>query len=465
MKKALILSTILLLSDQNTFTAEAAEPNPDSPQFELIVSFSSKNTNFALSPRGNTLAMINSSQLTILDPGKKDCKELRAPAPNGGNKFFTNVDFAGDGSLVATTYSPEIWNPKTEECWVASGKNSVSHAQLSPDGSRLLTIGEATATVWNVEEKKPLRSLRNISSLFWHNPDSSFWSNDGNLIALPLSGNFAVGVWNDQSPKPLHVLSGHTAIATSIAFSPDQKQIATASLDNTVRLWCLETGDCLKKLEGHTERCSNLFFTPSGQVITPSLDKTVRVWNPETGECLKVLEGHRNAIISAAFCRETGTLVTGSMDETARIWDIKTGKLLQIIDCSGRVDKAAFNQDGTMLAIGSGKTDKEVMTIQVLAILPKTYFELLNSTLYDNQELKRGLSALRAKEQDKEATIKRLWQLFREEIDSPHFDIDKAQLLLRELEYLKVVIPETINKFMLNKTPPEKLFPLNEQRK
>ncbi|NBR15438.1 MAG: hypothetical protein EBU01_12825, partial [Crocinitomicaceae bacterium] len=105
----------------------------------------------------------------------------------------------------------------------------------------------------------------------------------------------------------------------------------------------------------------------------------------------------------------------------------------------------------------------------VLAILPTTYFELLDSMLHKkrphNETLKERLSALREKEQDKKVTIKRLWQLFGTQINSPEFDIDKAQLLLRQLEYLGVVIPGEVNRLMLQNTPDDKLLPLNEQRK
>ena len=463
-KKVIILSTILLLSDQGIFTAEG-ETSAKRPQLVPVVSFKKKNENFALSSDGRTLAMTNSDQLTILDLEKRDCKELRALAPEGYNKYFRAVSFADNNRLLVTSSCPEIWDLKTKTClWVVQNTTTVCHAQLSPDGKNLLTIGDDSATVWNIEEKKPLYVLETIKSLHVNTHNSFFWNPNGELIALPLSKDNAIGVWNHQNSKALHILSGHTKPVISVAFSLYQNQIATASFDNTVRLWCLKEGSCLNVLEGHTERCRNIFFTRVGQVITPSLDGTVRVWSSETGECLKVLEGHKGGILTSAFCPKTGILATGSQDKTVRIWDVNTEELLQIVPCSGWVDQVAFDERGETLAIGSGKIDTLVMTIQVLAILPTTYFELLDSMLHKkrphNETLKKRLSALREKEQDKKVTIKRLWQLFGTQINSPEFDVDKAQLLLRQLEYLKVVIPEHINELMLKRTPPEKLFPL-----
>ena len=471
-KKVIILSTILLLSHQGIFTAEG-KTFAKRPQLVPVVSFKSKNENFALSPNGGTLAMTDSGRLTILNLEARNCEELRAPAPQGYNKYFTAVSFADNNNrLLVISSRPEIWDLKTKTClWVVQNTTKVCHAQLSPDGKNLLTIEETAATVWNVDKKKPLYRLEEAIESYFLNTHNSFWSNNGKLIALPTSKDFAVIVFSDDGSKTPRTLSGHTREVISVAFSPNQTMLATASFDKTIRLCCLETGNCLNVLEGHTKLCPNMFFTEDEQqVITPSVDGTVRVWDPQTGQCLKVLEGHEQVITTSAFCPKTGMLVTGSRDKTVRIWDVE-GELLQIVPCSSCVDKVAFNEDGTMLAIGSGKNSKSAMTIQVFTLLqPKnTYFELLDSILDKSQPYsersKKELSDLRKKEQDKKVTIERLWQLFGTQINSPEFDIDKAQLLLRQLEYLGVVIPEEVNRLMLQNTPDDKLFPLNEQRK
>ncbi|MFS8507028.1 MAG: WD40 repeat domain-containing protein [Candidatus Babeliales bacterium] len=376
MKKALILSTILLLSHQNTFTAEAAQANPNDAQFKLLASFTNESSNFDLSPDGTTIATARLGALAVFNTTTRKVQKLNIPTPDGSNKGFLGVSFANSGSFVGSTYYPEVWDPKTGKCWVVYTEKELSHyARLSPNGDQLLTIGRTpldhfisnpvilTARIWDTQTKKPLCVLSADVRLGLLGPDDNFWSDNGKLVALPLEDT--IGVWESNNPKALHILSGHTKPVISVAFSLYQNQIATASFDNTVRLWCLKTGSCLNVLEGHTERCRNIFFTRVGQVITPSLDGTVRVWSSETGECLKVLEGHKGGILTSAFCPKTGILATGSQDKTVRIWDVNTEELLQIVPCSGWVDQVAFDERGETLAIGSGKLDT-FMTIQVL---------------------------------------------------------------------------------------------------
>ena len=90
----------------------------------------------------------------------------------------------------------------------------------------------------------------------------------------------------------LKVLEGHTNCEECCADAGWTKG-DLGGLDNTVRVWDLESGVCLKVLEGHTEYVDSVALTPDGRKgISGSDDNTVRLWDLESGACLKVLEGH-----------------------------------------------------------------------------------------------------------------------------------------------------------------------------
>ena len=80
------------------------------------------------------------------------------------------------------------------------------------------------------------------------------------------------------------VLRGHTGFVSSMAWSPDGLRLATASLDNTTRVWNAESGEQLHELRGHTERVYSIAWSPDGlRLATASDDRTARVWDAGDG--------------------------------------------------------------------------------------------------------------------------------------------------------------------------------------
>jgi WD40 repeat protein len=102
----------------------------------------------------------------------------------------------------------------------------------------------------------------------------------------------------------LQTLEGHTDWVTSVAFSPDGKQIVSGSRDTTVRRWDAATGQqLLPVLKGHTSWVTSVAFSPDGkQIVSGSRDRTVRRWDAATGQqLLPVLKGYIYGVTSVAF--------------------------------------------------------------------------------------------------------------------------------------------------------------------
>ncbi|KAG4427607.1 hypothetical protein IFR05_016910, partial [Cadophora sp. M221] len=169
--------------------------------------------------------------------------------------------------------------------------------------------------------------------------------------------------WIQLSPKvqahwsaALQTLEGHTGSVSSVAFSPDDKQVVSGSHDGTIRLWDAATGEPLQTLEGHTGSVFSVAFSPDGkQVVSSSYDKTVRLWDTATGAPLQTLEGHTDWVYSAAFSPDGKQVVSGSGDEMVRLWDAATRAPLQTLE--GHTDSAfsvAFSPDGKQVVSGSG---------------------------------------------------------------------------------------------------------------
>ena len=74
------------------------------------------------------------------------------------------------------------------------------------------------------------------------------------------------------------MLEGHTAPIVALALSPDGTMLASASWDQTVRLWPV-AGGAPRVLEGHSQNVNGVAFTPDGRaLVSVSYDQSVRIW-------------------------------------------------------------------------------------------------------------------------------------------------------------------------------------------
>jgi WD40 repeat protein len=97
-------------------------------------------------------------------------------------------------------------------------------------------------------------------------------------------------VWDLETGACLRVLEGQTGVADGVSVTPDGHRAVVASWNGRLRVWDLQTGACLRVLEGHTNRVWGIIMTPDGRrLASASYDNTVRVWDLEIAACLAVL--------------------------------------------------------------------------------------------------------------------------------------------------------------------------------
>src|SRR2546430_1488517 len=99
------------------------------------------------------------------------------------------------------------------------------------------------------------------------------------------------------SLRSAHAERGAHGWGQQCRISPDGARIASASGDQTVKLWDAATGQETATLKGHTGEVYSVAFSPDGaRIASASEDGKVKVWDATTGQENATLKGHTDKV-------------------------------------------------------------------------------------------------------------------------------------------------------------------------
>jgi WD40 repeat protein len=215
-----------------------------------------------------------------------------------------------------------------------------------------------------------------------------------NLLYI-LSACCCFTVSAQQDENVVYVYKKHSQPVYALAFSNDEKYLATAGEDKTIYIWDVNSGelafslednyfpiralkfaqddeilaacgpdiklmnfngDLLRTFTGNTTHIWSFDFNAeTNKIVSGSYARNIRVWDYTSGETVFVLEGHEKSTLPVAISPDGKYIVSGSLDKSVRIWNAATGKELKKLDRhTDNIYSVKFHPGGKYIASASG---------------------------------------------------------------------------------------------------------------
>jgi WD40 repeat protein len=184
----------------------------------------------------------------------------------------------------------------------------------------------------------------------------AFSPDDTRLASATISGD----VWLKSltGDRLIRVRQGTILSARSLAYSPDGRALAVSGVGSVVRLLDAASGEELKPLTavGKQDILYVAFSRDGTRLAAGGSGGTLTLWEWDSRRLLAVLGGHRRPINSLAFSPDGSVLASGDLAGLVKLWDVATGNertTFRAHEAGNGVTAVAFSPDGALLVTGS----------------------------------------------------------------------------------------------------------------
>ncbi len=281
--------------------------------------------------------------------------------------------------------------PLTEQIRQASQINA-SLAQIETDGEMQTYLRSLEKALTNVvlylNEAVLDERLTNLEQEFLRQQPTSAEkspSTTAQMVADDLAPEAIADPWATEtpltpSPEPAQpkqpwqltkTLTAHRDCVSALAFSADQKFLASGSWDHQLKLWRVDDQKQISQVTAHEQGLLNLQFIPPVTGASPeigsaatlaiassSFSPEVKLWHLDQSQAVpqlalqNSLEGHQGAVYAMALTGQQ-TLITGSHDQTLRQWQLRDGSVFQqTLDLNDQIQAIALAPQGNLFISG-----------------------------------------------------------------------------------------------------------------
>jgi WD40 repeat protein len=358
---------------------------PDLPHPALIRTLTGSSQSLwgcAVSPDGSFIVSTAYDGGVVVWDTRTATERLRLAGHTG---WVRRCAVSPDGSfIVSASYDRRlrVWDGSSgAQLHVLAGHtDGVTDCAVSPDGSFIVSSSlDETVRIWDAKSG----ALRHTLAAQWGDERGGWvvrqtpWGHLGSVWACAISPDGAtiasassdqtVKLWDAHTGEEVRTLSGHTSMVVGCTFSPDGKLVASAGADGTVRVWNCQDGVEHRVLKGHDRDVSACRFSPDGTwIVSAASDRTVKIWDVSTGEERASYFGHTDVVNDCAVGPDGSYVVSVCIDGTLKIWDSRHAlTAASPVQHTGWVNGCAVNHSGELAASASSDTTVRLWSARI----------------------------------------------------------------------------------------------------
>ncbi|MEO5378523.1 MAG: protein kinase [Magnetococcus sp. DMHC-6] len=236
---------------------------------------------------------------------------------------------AGEDQLI------RVWNIITGKMLrILQGHvKTIESLFFSHDGQHILSGGsDNLMMLWDLASGRELMTFQGVAG-----PINAVALNRNGQLALSGSGSssssdHALQLWDVTSGKCLYTIGHRTAIK-AVAFNEIKEEIVSAGLNGVIRIMELSSGELLQRLTGHTAPINDIGVTANGRYLISASgapftdDNTLKLWELKTGRCLRTFaKPDSGPIFSVAFTPDGRFALAATGKGDVEWWLINTEK-------------------------------------------------------------------------------------------------------------------------------------------
>lgn len=211
----------------------------------------------------------------------------------------------------------------------------ITATTFSPDGKLIVTSGYHELAIWNTEDAKLVRRIKNVGQRVF----ALAFSSDGQSLAVGCgqpgrSGEVRLIDFN--SGQVNGVVARASDVVLDLAYRPGTNELAVASADGMIRIINVESLQEVRTIASHADWVTAVAWSDDGTLLaSASRDKSAKVYDGATGDLLSSYLGHGAAVRGVSILADNKQVVSVGADNKLHRWNVQGNKKVAEIGIGG----------------------------------------------------------------------------------------------------------------------------------